>query len=47
MSDTEYVRKHVNVTESHADEIDDRNLNLSGFVRDRLDEWSERGGADE
>ena len=38
------VEKHITVREDQSDEIDERNLNLSGFVRDRLDEWSERDG---
>lgn len=39
---SDMTRKHINIRDRHAEEIDDRNLNLSGFVRDRLDEWSER-----
>lgn len=38
------VEKHITIREDQKREIDERNLNLSGFVRDQLDEWSERGG---
>jgi len=40
----EKVDKHITIREDQKREIDERNLNLSGFVRDQLDEWSERDG---
>jgi hypothetical protein len=38
------VDVHLTIDEEHKAEADDRNLNLSGFLRDRLEEWSERDG---
>lgn len=36
------VDVHLTIDEEHKAEADDRNLNLSGFLRDKLEEWSER-----
>lgn len=35
------VRTHISIREDQKDAIDERSLNLSDFVRQRLDEWME------
>lgn len=37
----ELERTHISIRADQKEMVDDENLNLSGFVRDRLDEWME------
>jgi len=44
MSQSSKVDKHITIEKRHEEFLQDENLNLSGVVRDRLDELIERYG---
>lgn len=39
LTEDELTRKHISIRGDQESAVRERNLNLSGFVRDQLDDW--------